>query len=136
MSTSPVSPEDIRAAAEVHHELGPEYSDAVVASFLEKVDRELAARVEARLAQAARTVPRQQDSRRAMLKGVVIGACAGALATTVALGLPALHTHSAGVDHVGRVPSQVFVPFKALPQPAILTPVITLKPGRAIKRPT
>ena len=136
MSTSPVSPEDIRAAAEVHHELGPEYSDAVVASFLEKVDRELTARVEARLAQAARTVPRQQDSRRAMLKGVVIGACAGALATTVALGLPVLHAHSAGVDYVGRVPSQVFVPFKALPQPAILTPVITLKPGRAIKRPT
>ena len=40
------------------------------------------------------------------------------------------------VPDVGRVPSQVFVPFKALPQPAILTPVITLKPGRAIKRPT
>src|SRR5260221_12138851 len=50
MSTSPLSPEDIRAAAEVHRELGPEYSDAVVASFLEKVDREIAARVEARLA--------------------------------------------------------------------------------------
>jgi hypothetical protein len=134
MSTSPVSPEDIRAAAEVHHELGPEYSDAVVASFLEKVDRELAARVEARLAEAARTAPRQRDSRRAMLKGVVIGACAGALATTVALGLPVLHAHSAGVDHVGRVPPQVVVPFKA--QPAILTPVITLKPGRAIKQTT
>jgi hypothetical protein len=136
MSTSPLSPEDIRAAAEVHHELGPEYSDAVVASFLEKVDRELAARVEARLAEAARTAPRQQDSRRAMLKGVVVGACAGALAATVALGLPVLHAHSSGADHVGRVLPQVVVPFKALPQPAILTPVITLKPGRAIKRPT
>jgi hypothetical protein len=136
MSTSPLSPEDIRAAAEVHHELGPEYSDAVVASFLEKVDRELAARVEARLAEAARTAPRQQDSRRAMLKGLVVGACAGALAATVALGLPVLHAHSAGVDHVGRVQPQVVVPFKALPQPAILTPVITLRPGRAIKRPT
>src|SRR5215467_1488112 len=135
MSTSPVSPEDIRAAAEVHRELGPEYSDAVVASFLEKVDRELAARVEARLAEAARSAPRQQDSRRAMLKGVVIGACAGALATAAALGLPVLHAHSAGVDRVGRVPPQVFVPFKALPQPAILTPVITPKLGRATKQP-
>lgn len=136
MSTSPLSPEDIRAAAEVHHELGPEYSDAVVASFLEKVDRELAARVEARLAEAARTAPRQQDSRRAMLRGVVIGACAGALATTVALGLPVLHAHSAGVDRVGRVPAKVVVPFKAFPQPAILTPLITPKLGRAIRRPT
>jgi len=134
MSTSPVSPEDIRAAAEVHHELGPEYSDAVVASFLEKVDRELAARVEARLAEAARTAPRQQDSRRAMLKGVVIGACAGALAATVALGLPVLHAHSPRVDHVGRVPPEVVVPFKALPQPAILTPVITFKHGQAVKQ--
>lgn len=136
MSTSPLSPEDIRAAAEVHHELGPEYSDAVVASFLEKVDRELAARVEARLAEAARTAPRQQDSRRAMLRGVVIGACAGALATTVALGLPVLHAHSAGVDRVGRVPAKVVVPFKAFPQPAILTPLITPNLGRAIRRPT
>jgi hypothetical protein len=36
MSSSPVSPADIRAAAGVHEELGPEYSDAVVASFLAK----------------------------------------------------------------------------------------------------
>jgi len=134
MSTSPVSPEDIRAAAEAHHELGPEYSDAVVASFLEKVDRELAARVEARLAEAARTAPGRQDSRRAMLRGVVIGACAGALATTVAFGLPVLHAHSARVDHIGRVPAKVVVPFKAFPQPAILTPDFTFKPARAIKR--
>jgi hypothetical protein len=96
MSTSPLSPEDIRAAAEVHRELGPEYSDAVVASFLDKVDREIAARVEARLAGISR--PRRQrrftlqalagrDSRRALLKGVAIGVCAGgALASAVAIG--------------------------------------------------
>jgi hypothetical protein len=70
-----------------------------------------------------------------MLKGLVIGACAGARATTVALGLPVLHAHSAGVAHVGPAPAQVFVPFKAVPRPAILTPVITLKPGRAARRP-
>ena len=34
MSTSPLSPQEIRAAA-MHRELGPEYSDAVVESFLE-----------------------------------------------------------------------------------------------------
>jgi hypothetical protein len=39
-----VSAEDIRAAAEVHRELGPDYSDAAVASFIDKVDRPLAAR--------------------------------------------------------------------------------------------
>jgi hypothetical protein len=45
--TSQLSPGDIRAAAEVHRELGPDYSDAVVESFLERVDREIAARVDA-----------------------------------------------------------------------------------------
>jgi hypothetical protein len=45
-----VSTEDIRTAAEVHQELGPEYSDAVVASFLAKVDSKVAAHLEARLA--------------------------------------------------------------------------------------
>ena len=43
MSTSPLSPDDIRAAAEVHAELGPEYREAVVESFLAKIDSEIAA---------------------------------------------------------------------------------------------
>ncbi len=73
MSTSPLSPEDIRAAAEVHRELGPEYSGAVVASFLEKVDREIAARVEARLAGRPPTPPAKPGSRRALLTGIAIG---------------------------------------------------------------
>ena len=63
MSTSPLSPEEIRAAAEVHRELGPEYSDAVVAAFLDKVDREVAARVEARLAAAAEAPPASRPGR-------------------------------------------------------------------------
>jgi hypothetical protein len=33
MSTSPLSPQEIRAAAAVHQELGPEYSDVVVESY-------------------------------------------------------------------------------------------------------
>lgn len=49
VSTS-LSPEEIRAAAETHNELGPGYRDAVVESFLEKVGREIDARVDARLA--------------------------------------------------------------------------------------
>jgi len=75
MGTSPISPEDIRAAAGAHHELGPEYSDAVVASFLERVDREIAARVDERLAAAGRrgARPVERGNRRAMMKGFAIG---------------------------------------------------------------
>jgi len=32
--SAPLSPEEIRAAAEVHRELGPNYQDAVIESFL------------------------------------------------------------------------------------------------------
>jgi hypothetical protein len=84
VSTSPVSPEDIRAAAEVHQELGPEYSDAVVAAFLERVDRAVAARVEARLAGMPQAKSAPRDNRRTLLKGMAIGACGGALAAAVA----------------------------------------------------
>ena len=74
LSTSPVSPEDIRAAAAVHEELGPDYSDAVVASFLDKVDREVAARVEARLAGTPHARPAQRGSRRVPWTGITIAA--------------------------------------------------------------
>ncbi len=76
MSTSPLSPQEIRAAAEAHKELGPEYSDAVIESFLERVDREIAARVDARLGPVSRerpVQPAQSNSRRTLLTGVAIG---------------------------------------------------------------
>ena len=44
MSDSPLSLQEIRTAATAYAELGPEYSDAVVASFLARVDQEIAAR--------------------------------------------------------------------------------------------
>ena len=50
MNDSPLSRQEIYAAAAAHDELGPVYSDAVVASFLKKVDKEIDARVDARLA--------------------------------------------------------------------------------------
>lgn len=84
MNTSPVSPDDIRAAAAAQHELGPEYSDAVVAAFLERVDRAVAARVEARLA-GMRRAPVRRANRRTLLTGLAIGACTGALATGLAV---------------------------------------------------
>jgi hypothetical protein len=54
MSESSLSAQDIRAAAEVHGELGPDYSDAVVESFLAKIDKQIEARVDARLASQPR----------------------------------------------------------------------------------
>jgi len=74
MGTSPFSPRDIRAAAGAHHELGPEYSDAVVASFLDKVDQQIAARVNEHLAASAlpaRSV--EPANRRMLLKGFALG---------------------------------------------------------------
>ncbi len=74
MSDSALSPQDIRAAAAAHDELGPEYSDAVVASFLERVDEEIAARTRARLAGMRQPEPpAEPDDRRTLLKGVLVG---------------------------------------------------------------
>jgi hypothetical protein len=76
MSTSPLSPQEIRAAAAVHKELGPEYSDAVVESFLDRVDQEITARLDARLGPVPReqpAQPAQPNSRRTLLTGVAIG---------------------------------------------------------------
>jgi hypothetical protein len=75
MSDSPLSPQEIRAAAAAHEELGPEYSDAVVASFLGRVEEEIAARVDAHLA-GTRQPPAPlvtPDSRGTLLKGIAIG---------------------------------------------------------------
>jgi hypothetical protein len=109
MSTSPVSPEDIRAAAAVHHELGPEYGDAVVAAFLDKVDKEVAARVKARLAEASRAKLTRRSRRRTLVAGVAMGACAGALVTGISV---AHFDHSAPAGQG----SAVSYPFKPAPQ--------------------
>jgi hypothetical protein len=53
VTDSPLSAGDLRAAAETHKELGPEYRDAVLEAFVDRVGREIDARVDARLAQAS-----------------------------------------------------------------------------------
>ena len=73
MNTSPLNPQEIRAAAEAHKELGPEYSDAVVESFLDRVDQEITARLDARLGPVPReqpAQPAQPNSRRPLLTGL------------------------------------------------------------------
>jgi hypothetical protein len=51
-----LSPDELRAAAEIHSELGPAYRDAVIDSFLDNVGKEIDARVDARLAGPAPTL--------------------------------------------------------------------------------
>ena len=107
MNTSPVPPDDIRAAAAAHHELGPEYSDAVVAAFLERVNRAVAARVEARLATMRQTSERRAN-RRTLLTGLAVGACSGALAA----GLAVAGLNSGSADPVqGQVPNVHLLPY-------------------------
>ena len=54
MSSSSFSRDEIRAAAETHRELGPDYQEAVIESFLDKVGKEIDARVDARLGNSRR----------------------------------------------------------------------------------
>ena len=98
MSTSPLDPQDVRAAAEVDRELGPEYSDEVVAAFIDRVDRAVAARVAARLAEERRGQPARRGGRRTLLTGVALGVCAGAVIAGIGVG----HTH-VGVAHRAMV---------------------------------
>ena len=56
MNSPSLTPDEIRAAAETHRDLGPDYQSAVIESFLDKVGREIDARVDARVA-AAQHVP-------------------------------------------------------------------------------
>jgi hypothetical protein len=80
MTNPPLSAEEVRAAAEVHRELGPEFSDAVVESFLARIDQEIGARVDARLASVQRARMRPVDpARRARRRAMIGGAAFGAL---------------------------------------------------------
>ena len=81
MSDAPLSRQEITAAAAAHDELGPGYSDAVVASFLEKVNKEIDARADARLAGRRQSAPpAERDDLRTLLKGVVVGIGASGIA--------------------------------------------------------
>ena len=62
VTDSPLSAGELRAAAEIHKELPSEYRDAVLESFVDRVGREIDARVDARLAQAAARPVAQQPA--------------------------------------------------------------------------
>jgi hypothetical protein len=98
MSNQPLAPEDVRAAAGAHHELGAPYSDAVIESFLERIDQKIDARLDARVGQhqggdrTARTrlwwrqeSPGERGTRHALLAGATIGAAATGVPATLYL---------------------------------------------------
>ena len=75
MATSPLSPDEFRAAAEVYRELGPEYGDAVAESFTEKINREIEARVAEQLSRAPhRPRPAARYTHRLPLTALGVGA--------------------------------------------------------------
>jgi hypothetical protein len=105
MNTSPLSPDHIRAAAEVHAELGPEYRDAVVESFLAKIDNEIGARIDARL---ATTPARKRDTdpvTGARRRGWQWGLASGLVLGTIATGVPLTQlAFNVGVNWTGWQP--------------------------------
>src|SRR5450755_2357032 len=88
VADSSVSPDEFRAAAEVHRELGPEYDKAVVESFIQRLGPEIDVRVDARVAQeleAGAGQPRTPSMRLAI--------------TSMALGIPLTGIVATGSGH-------------------------------------
>jgi hypothetical protein len=88
VTDSPLSAGELRAAAETHKELPSEYRDAVLESFVDRVGREIDARVDARLAQAAaRPVAQQPAPPPALRQPKPVSVMVLALGS-IALGIP------------------------------------------------
>jgi hypothetical protein len=68
--SSSLSPDEVRAAAETHRELGPDYRDAVIESFVERVGREIDARVDTRIAAAQQNPVRPARQPRPMVLAI------------------------------------------------------------------
>jgi hypothetical protein len=89
---SPPSPEEIRAAAHIHRELGPDYDKAVVESFLERLGPEIDARVDARVA-------RELEARDPRPRGKASMSPAGMALGSIALGIPITAIVATSGDH-------------------------------------
>jgi hypothetical protein len=86
MSEPPVTAQDVRASAEVHRELGPEYGDAVVESFLARVEKRIDERVDERLAAVRRRPRRPTDPvRLSKYRFALAGVAAGSIVAGVPL---------------------------------------------------
>jgi hypothetical protein len=103
MTESPLSAQDIRAAAEVHRELGPDYSDAVVESFLAKIDKQIEARVDDRLAVVTKRRKPADPARQRTQRVALAGAAAGTVIVGMPLTLIAASALSNGTGNAGRL---------------------------------
>jgi hypothetical protein len=92
MTGSPLSPDEIRAAAEVRRELGPDYDKAVVESFLERLGPEIDARVDARVA-------REVEARAGQPRGRSSPSPMGMALGSIALGIPITAIVATSGDH-------------------------------------
>jgi hypothetical protein len=96
--------EDLAAAVAARRDLGPDYEDAVLESFLARLDQAVAARVDAQVAE--RTSPSPADrgaGGRQLALGIVslvLGIPVTAIATSNAEGLGALAVSWAGIAAV------------------------------------
>jgi hypothetical protein len=102
MTDSPLSAQEIRAAAEVHRELGPEYGEAVVESFLAKIDKQIEARVDDRLADVTKRRKPVDPAQQRTWRIALAGAAGGAVVAGIPLTLVAhAAMTNAGVGHKG-----------------------------------
>jgi hypothetical protein len=104
MSNPRLTAQDVRATAEVHGELGPDYSDAVIESFLAKLDQTIEARVDERLAGMSK--PRRKPVNSARLAKLRAGFIGAAVATVLVGGPLTIIAASALVGstgHAGRL---------------------------------
>jgi hypothetical protein len=100
VSSTSLTPDEFRAAAETHHELGPEYQSAVIESFIDKVGKEIDARVDARMRaqqpapypgpfqgqQMPVPVPKQHVQRGTQFALAIVSMALGIPLTAIALG--------------------------------------------------
>jgi hypothetical protein len=82
MDSSPLSPDDFRAAAEVYRELGPDFSEAVAQSFIDQVNREIVTRA---AAQASRAQQSADVSKLHKHRPPVSGLASGAVVSAISL---------------------------------------------------
>jgi hypothetical protein len=85
-SSTPFARDEIRAAAETYHELGPDYQAAVIDSFLDKVGQQIDARVDARMA-APWAWPARAARRPAPFALAVVSLALGIPLTAIAAGI-------------------------------------------------
>jgi hypothetical protein len=87
VNSTSLTPDEVRAAAETHRDLAPEYQSAVIESFLDRVGREIDARVDARLAagQTPSRPPATQHPDRSSLALAIVSMVLGVPLTAIAV---------------------------------------------------